>query len=126
MIPLIIQDQFYTIQNLQRSTFVCCFLQHTSSRHITLLNRISRPLNVGILDLTELIFRNTGKLRKGLKHMVQTMRKIFSNFVCFSESPNFISAYSFRGNYSFLKGENVEIFILFWHYVIFLLHKLNT
>ena len=41
MIPLIIQDQFYIIQNLQRSpilqtsnwsgTFVCCFLQQTGS-----------------------------------------------------------------------------------------------
>ena len=41
MIPLIIQDQFYTIQNLQRppipqtsnwsGTFICCFLQQTGS-----------------------------------------------------------------------------------------------
>ena len=41
MIPLIIQDQFHTIQNLQRSpipqtsnwsgTFFCCFLQQTGS-----------------------------------------------------------------------------------------------
>ena len=40
--PLIIQDQFYTIQNLQRSpiqqtsnwsgTFFCCFLQQTGSK----------------------------------------------------------------------------------------------
>ena len=41
VIPMIIQDQFYTIQNLQRSpipqtsnrsgTFFCCFLQQTGS-----------------------------------------------------------------------------------------------
>ena len=37
-----------------------------------------------------------------------------------------ISTYSFRGNYSFLKVENVEIFIQFPHYGNFLLHKLNS
>ena len=37
-----------------------------------------------------------------------------------------ISANSFRGNYSFLKVENVEIFIQFPHYGNSLLHKLNS
>ena len=37
-----------------------------------------------------------------------------------------ISANSFRRNYSFLKVENVEIFIWFPHYGNFLLHKLNS
>ena len=48
MIPLIIKDQFYTIQNLQRSpipqtsnwsgTFCCCFLQQTGSSSIACLD----------------------------------------------------------------------------------------
>ena len=38
MIPLIIQDQFHTIQNLQRSPippFFCCFLQQTGYKLLT-------------------------------------------------------------------------------------------
>ena len=37
-----------------------------------------------------------------------------------------ISVNSFRRNYSFLKVENVDIFIWFPHYGNFLLHKLNS
>ena len=37
-----------------------------------------------------------------------------------------ISAYSFRGNYSFLKVENVEISYSFRIMAFFLLHKLNS
>ena len=37
-----------------------------------------------------------------------------------------ISMYSFRENDSFLKEENMEIFIQFPHYGNFLLHKLNS
>ena len=60
VIPLIIQDQFHTIQNLQESLFhkpvsgqklfFCCFLQETGSRLLSLCTHMRRVnLKVDIL-----------------------------------------------------------------------------
>ena len=65
-----------------------------------------------------------------IAHMMQCILVLNEKVVLHNKLCDFlkyhISVNRFHGNYSFLKVENVEIFIQFPHYGNFLLYKLNS